>query len=148
MQGVFVADEEINVISRFWKMQNYGLEAVKPIDMPAVPLGKRPTAETGQDASAQDTPGQQAFWDMSSQRDISGMAVEGRTGNPDPQEDELYQTAVDMVRRLDKASISLLQRRLRIGYTRAARLMDMMEERGVVGPPKEGSSKPRDVLPE
>ena len=146
MQGVFVADEEINVISRFWKMQNYGLEAVKPIDMPAVPLGKRPTAATDQDASAQDTPGQQAFWDMSSQRDMSGMAVEDRTGNPDPQEDELYQTAVDMVRRLDKASISLLQRRLRIGYTRAARLMDMMEERGVVGPPKEGSSKPRDVL--
>ena len=148
MQGVFVSDEEINVINRFWKMQNYGLEAVKPIDMPAVPLGKRPVATGNQDASAEESPGQHAFWDMSSQRDMSGMAVEGKTGNPDPQEDELYQTAVDMVRRLDKASISLLQRRLRIGYTRAARLVDMMEERGVVGPPKEGSSKPRDVLPE
>jgi len=92
--------------------------------------------------------GQTSFWDMSPQRDMTGMAVESRTGNSDPQEDELYQTAVDMVRRLDKASISLLQRRLRIGYTRAARLVDMMEERGVVGPPKAGSSKPRDVLPE
>ena len=148
MQGVFVSDEEINVINRFWKMQNYGLEAVKPIDMPAAPLGKRPAATGNQDASDEDSPGQQAFWDMSSRRDMSGMAVEGKTGNPDPQEDELYQTAVDMVRRLDKASISLLQRRLRIGYTRAARLVDMMEERGVVGPPKEGSSKPRDVLPQ
>ena len=83
---------------------------------------------------------------MSSQRDLTGLAVEDKTGNPDPQEDELYETAVEMVKRLEKASISLLQRRLRIGYTRAARLIDMMEERGVVGPPKEGSSKPRDVL--
>lgn len=148
MQGVFVSDEEINIINRFWKMQNYGLEAVKPIDMPAVTIGQRPAATGNQDAPEEDSPGQQAFWDMSAQRDMSGMAVEGKTGNPDPQEDELYQTAVDMVRRLDKASISLLQRRLRIGYTRAARLVDMMEERGVVGPPKEGSSKPRDVLPQ
>ena len=40
----------------------------------------------------------------------------------------------------------LVQRRLRIGYTRAARLIDMMEDQGVVGPPTEGS-KPREVLP-
>lgn len=148
MQGVFVSDEETNIINRFWKMQNYGLEAVKPIDMPAVPLGKSLPSAGNPGTAVSGQQGQQAFWEMSSQRDLSGMAVEDKTGNPDPQEDELYQTAVDMVRRLEKASISLLQRRLRIGYTRAARLVDMMEERGVVGPPKEGSSKPRDVLPE
>jgi S-DNA-T family DNA segregation ATPase FtsK/SpoIIIE len=51
-----------------------------------------------------------------------------------------------MVRRLKKASVSLLQRRLRIGYTRAARLVDKMEADGIVGPPTEGS-KPREVLP-
>ena len=61
-------------------------------------------------------------------------------------EDELYEQSVEMVRRLNKASVSLLQRRLRIGYTRAARLIDMMEERGIVGPATEGS-KPREVLP-
>ena len=88
---------------------------------------------------------QAAFWDMTPP---AGKASDGATGDASADEDELYQTAVDMVRRLDKASISLMQRRLRIGYTRAARLMDLMEERGVVGPPKEGSSKPRDVLPE
>jgi hypothetical protein len=53
------------------------------------------------------------------------------------QTDELYSQAVDMVRRLDKASISLLQRRLRIGYTRAAKLIEKMEQDGIVGPVKE-----------
>ena len=118
LQGVFVSDDEIDNIIRYWKTQRLENGTVSP------------TAEPS---------GQTAFWDMSPRRDM--------TGNSDSQEDELYQTAVDMVRRLDKASISLLQRRLRIGYTRAARLVDMMEERGVVGPPKTGSSKPRDVLP-
>jgi len=52
---------------------------------------------------------------------------------------------VKLVRDMGKASISLLQRHLRIGYTRAARLIDLMEERGVIGP-HEGGSKPREVL--
>lgn len=59
-------------------------------------------------------------------------------------EDDLYNDAVALVRDTQTASASLLQRRLRVGYTRAARLIDMMEARGVVGP-YEGS-KPRDVL--
>ncbi len=58
--------------------------------------------------------------------------------------DALYAEAVDLVVRTGQASISLLQRRFRIGYTRAARLIDDLEKRGVVGP-FEGS-KPRDVL--
>ena len=58
----------------------------------------------------------------------------------------MYEEAVELVRRLNKASVSLLQRRLRIGYTRAARLIDVMEEQGIVGPATEGS-KPREVLP-
>ena len=54
--------------------------------------------------------------------------------------------AIALVRQLNKASTSLLQRRFRIGYTRAARLIDEMEEMGVVGPPT-GTSKAREVLP-
>jgi len=58
--------------------------------------------------------------------------------------DALFAEAVDLVVRTGQASISLLQRRFRIGYTRAARLIDDLERRGVVGP-FEGS-KPREVL--
>lgn len=59
-------------------------------------------------------------------------------------EDEYYQEALEMVVEMQTASISLLQRRFRIGYNRAARLIDEMEMRGVIGP-SEGS-KPRKVL--
>ncbi len=59
-------------------------------------------------------------------------------------DDELYEEAYDIVVKAGKASTSLLQRRLRIGYARAARLMDLLEERGVIGPPD--GAKPREVL--
>ena len=144
MQGVFVSDEEILRVSRFWKLQGAGVDAVAPIQIPAVATGKFSAAKSGGGQGAGQKSkdvAQTAFWDMSPTH--AGADEGGR----EPEEDELYQAAVDMVRRLEKASISLLQRRMRIGYGRAARLMDMMEERGIVGPPKEGSSKPRDVLP-
>ncbi|MDE3838576.1 cell division protein FtsK [Bacillus methanolicus] len=59
-------------------------------------------------------------------------------------DDELYNQAVELVIEMQTASVSMLQRRFRIGYTRAARLIDEMEARGIVGP-YEGS-KPREVL--
>lgn len=59
-------------------------------------------------------------------------------------EDELFDQAVELIIEMQSASVSMLQRRFRIGYTRAARLIDAMEDRGIVGP-YEGS-KPRSVL--
>src|SRR5699024_2862244 len=59
-------------------------------------------------------------------------------------DDELYEDAVRLITEMQSASVSMLQRRFRIGYTRAARLIDAMEDRGIVGP-YEGS-KPRTVL--
>lgn len=59
-------------------------------------------------------------------------------------DDELFGDAVELVLEMQSASVSMLQRKFRIGYTRAARLIDAMEERGIVGP-YEGS-KPRKVL--
>ena len=59
-------------------------------------------------------------------------------------EDELYDEAVQLISEMQTASVSMLQRRFRIGYNRAARLIDEMEARGAVGP-YEGS-RPRAVL--
>jgi S-DNA-T family DNA segregation ATPase FtsK/SpoIIIE len=59
-------------------------------------------------------------------------------------DDSLYQDAVKVVVESGKASASLLQRRLRVGYARAARLIEAMEEQGIVGPPD--GARPRDVL--
>ena len=68
----------------------------------------------------------------------------GRPGDEDDEGDALLAAAVDIVRRSDKASASLLQRRLRIGYARAARILDQMEDRGIVGPAD--GSRFREVL--
>ncbi len=59
-------------------------------------------------------------------------------------DDELYRDAMSIVVQAGKASASLLQRRMRIGYARAARLLDLLEHEGVIGPPD--GSRPRDVL--
>jgi S-DNA-T family DNA segregation ATPase FtsK/SpoIIIE len=71
-------------------------------------------------------------------RDLD-MEADGENAN-----DELFEDAVRLVMEFGKASTSLLQRRLRIGYGRAAHLIDMMERDGIVGPAE--GSKPREIL--
>jgi S-DNA-T family DNA segregation ATPase FtsK/SpoIIIE len=61
-------------------------------------------------------------------------------------DDSLYEDAIDVIKRSRKASASLLQRRLKIGYARAARLLDILEENKVIGPSK--GAKPRDIYVE
>lgn len=68
----------------------------------------------------------------------------GISGGDGAGEDGLYNEAVETVVHAGKASASLLQRRLRVGYARAARLLDILEQQGVIGPPD--GAKPRDVL--
>ena len=70
-----------------------------------------------------------------------GLAFFGGGGEG---EDELYEEAEETIMRAGKASASLLQRRLRVGYARAARLLDILEANGVIGPAD--GSKPREVL--
>ena len=69
-------------------------------------------------------------------------AAFGSMGGGD--DDDLFDEAKHAVTEAGKASTSYLQRKLRIGYSRAARLMDLLEERGVIGP--QDGSKPRDIL--
>src|SRR5206468_534682 len=84
------------------------------------------------------------------QQHIDRAAREDEDGDEDDANDdlgddeELYKQALDVLRSTKRASTSMLQRRLRIGYNRAARIMEVMEEKGVVGP--ENGSSPREIL--
>lgn len=71
-------------------------------------------------------------------------SIELSASNNDAGGDELYEQAKEMVIRSKKASASLLQRRFRVGYARAARLLDLLEEQGIIGPAD--GAKPRSIL--
>ena len=81
---------------------------------------------------------------MQEKEKSSGSKGGGGAEPADEEGDELLPAAVDVVLETGQASVSMLQRRLKLGYSRAARLVDQMEERGIVGP-FEGS-KPRQLL--
>ena len=72
-----------------------------------------------------------------------GNGLDGEESGCDEDED-LIQQCIEVIRSEQKASVSLMQRRLRLGYTRAARIMDELENRGLVGPSK--GAEPRDIL--
>lgn len=78
------------------------------------------------------------------QKQSSIFDRESSSFEDDEEDDELYEKARSLVIEAQKASSSYLQRRLRVGYARAARLLDMLEERNIVGP--QDGSRPRDVL--
>jgi S-DNA-T family DNA segregation ATPase FtsK/SpoIIIE len=79
---------------------------------------------------------------LESPKDERGRDLEA--GGGEEEHDELFEDAVRLVLEFGKASTSLLQRRLRIGYGRAAHLIDLMERDGIVGPAE--GSKPREIL--
>ena len=121
MQGAFVSEAELNRLILFWRSQTAG-------PTPAAAVEAVPPEGTAPAGPLKQAP----LWDeMESEAEASV--------------DPLFDEAVKVVRGMRRASISLLQRRLRIGYTRSARLVDMLEERGIVGPSKEGSQA-REVL--
>jgi S-DNA-T family DNA segregation ATPase FtsK/SpoIIIE len=121
LQGVFVSDIEITRLVDYWKQQ---AGASSPYAA---------AAGTSNLSGASLPPGVpmkqvQMFEDIT--------AIQG---------DPLLNDAIDTVRREGRASVSMLQRRMRIGYTRAARLVDTMEEKGIVGSPEPGTGV-REVL--
>ncbi len=131
IQGCLVTEEEVSNVISFIKENssaNYDEDILAEVEQNAKNAGKG-----GKGASAMNV----AFPDLNG----------GDTAAESPAEeagDELLPQAVDVVMETGMASVSMLQRRLKLGYSRAARLVDQMEERGIVGP-FEGS-KPRKVL--
>ena len=74
----------------------------------------------------------------------SGNGIHGLPDEKEEYDDPLYNEIVEFAIQTGKVSTSLLQRRFRLGYNRAARVVDLLEERGIVGPAN--GSKPREVL--
>jgi DNA segregation ATPase FtsK/SpoIIIE, S-DNA-T family len=126
MQGTWVSEVELQRLVRYWK-------GARGLETSAVE-GARP--QPAESAPAASPAKQSPLWeDLQTALDKPGSDGE----------DELLNDAIQSVREMRKASISLLQRRLRIGYTRAARLIDILEEKGIVGPAQSGA-QPREVL--
>lgn len=115
LQGAFVTEKEVKDVVKFWKEQS-----------------------EGRNAEVSDT---NVSFDLNTPAHGPGGA--GFAGGDDDGDDEMYFQAKDVVIQTQKASTSYLQRRLGLGYTRAARLLDLLEANGVVGPAN--GAKPRDV---
>ena len=119
LQGVYVSDNEIQRLVSYW--QGFGM--VSP---------STSTAAGGiVDAPLPNIPlKQMPMWDEM---------------KADSDQDPLLSEAIDEIRRQGRASVSMLQRRMRIGYTRASRLIETIEEQGIIGPPEPGTGT-RQVL--
>jgi S-DNA-T family DNA segregation ATPase FtsK/SpoIIIE len=133
LQGVFVSDVEINRLVDYWRQQ-----AGASSPYAAAAAGTAETLPQGVPLASPNFGGKPP--------DFGGKQVpmfEDMT--PESKGDPLLAEATDLVRREGRASVSMLQRRLRIGYTRAARLVDTLEEKGIVGPPQ-GGTQLREVL--
>jgi S-DNA-T family DNA segregation ATPase FtsK/SpoIIIE len=126
LQGVYVGDSEIQRLVDYWRTAAAELATAQPPDSLA---GSTQEAAPSFDAPSGPPLKQVPLWD--------GMAVD--EGDP------LMGEAVELVRREGRASITMLQRRMRIGYTRAARLIDAMEDKGIVSPSLP-NSQVREVL--
>ena len=114
-QGAFVSDDEINGIVEYLKDNNEPPNFAQEVQ-------------------------QQINSSVEEGGGSGGLAG----GDEDDEEAQLLAQAIEVLRSTKRASTSMLQRRLRIGYNRAARLMDELEERGIVGP--ENGSSPREIL--
>jgi S-DNA-T family DNA segregation ATPase FtsK/SpoIIIE len=119
LQGVFVSDSEIQRLVTYWQGFS-GVAVTMPTAIGGI-VDSRP-----------------ASLPLKQMEMFEAMTPEEET-------DPLMQEAIDLIRRQGRASISMLQRRLRIGYTRAARLIEKIEEQGIISSPEPGSGA-REVL--
>lgn len=142
LQGCFVSDRELEGLVGYWK------QFVQP--SPQEPSVTSTIVSSGDDLKrAQVSPSS-----VVSSTSENGDWVQGGLWNDlraarkgKSEEDELFDQALGIVRASDRASVSLLQRKLRIGYSRAAKLMDLLEKKGYVGPDEGTPGKGREILP-
>ncbi|WP_322814239.1 FtsK/SpoIIIE family DNA translocase [Chloroflexus sp.] len=121
IQGTYVADREVERIVEFWR------HAAPPTEATAA----QPNTATGEGKAAEESSGAEPF------RPPAEFLSPA-------EQDELLPQAIALVGQHQRASASLLQRRLRIGYSKAQQLIDLLEQQGYVGPAEEGRS--REVL--
>ncbi len=151
LQGVYVSDREIQRLVAFWKEQRRptpppvaeGIPTATEGASPETPAEETPAPPPApSDAPTETTtttpPEQPALWDELLEDLKEEQQAQGR--------DPLFDEAVRVVREANRASISLLQRRLKIGYARAGRLIDQLEEAGIIGPDP-GGGRSRVVYP-
>ncbi len=125
LQGAFLAESEITRIVMHWR-------------------SFAGSAEQAHAGAATDHEGDMALASNLPLKQIPIWEEIEEIQNQDDQ-DSMFAEAVDLVRRRGRASISMLQRRMRIGYTRSARIIEQMEARGIIGPQKPGAQH-REVL--
>ncbi len=141
LQGCFVSDHELEKLVNYWK----GLVVETASPTAALP---NELALGGELQRAQALPSS-----VVSPSDEDSSWVQGGLWNDlkatpkgKSEEDELLDQAIRLVQVSDRMSISLLQRKLRIGYSRAAKLMDLLEQKGFVGPEDSSPGKGREIL--
>jgi len=120
IQGAFVADDEADRLITYWKKQ--AVEHAAAVAA-AANAGHSPQQQAGAIIPPVVEPGWEVSDHISDEFEL---------------DDELLEQAEQVVYEYERASISLLQRRLRIGYSRAARLIDLLEERGIIGRSEQG----------
>jgi len=147
LQGCYVSDRELDRLVNFWRgsaeaalrRAQAGQENGGPATDVATPSPATVLTQPEQTQEETSQPWQPPLWD-----ELSSDAAAAVSEASAPPKDDLFDKAVEIVKTHQRASITLLQRRLRIGYARAARLIDLLEAEGIVGPDE--SNKGRQVL--
>lgn len=141
LQGCFVSDHELEGLVSYWK--GFVEEGALPSALTTILPSSADDLERAQasPSSIVSPSSEDNGWIQ------GGLWNDLRAGSKaKSDEDELYDQAVQVVRASERASVSLLQRKLRIGYSRAAKLMDLLVQKGIVGPDEGAPGKGREVL--